>query len=307
MNKEINDLESGRSGSWYKPGWKDWYRGDHCNFVPRRQFLDVHKHILSGFVPSIPIISVEDKIAAFGSCFADSIQNRLRERGYNIPHITECNITRYGDGLTTTFTVLQQLQYAYEEKKFIEDLWWKRPDLLAETNDEDQINTKLFFDSSNVFIITFGLSEVWRNKSTKEVFWRAIPVEYFNPVKHEFYLSTVDENFKNLVEIVRIIRTYRGNIPIIFTLSPVSFLATFRNIPGVVANGVSKAILRVALDLIMTRLQDDPNLFYWPSYELVHSCHSDAYQQDGLHPRPEIVAEIMDLFCDYYLIPKEDK
>ena len=49
-----------------------------------------------------------------------------------------------------------------------------------------------------LFIFTLGLSEVWENKETGDVFWRAVPYNRYNPEKHNFRVTTVEENKNNI-------------------------------------------------------------------------------------------------------------
>ena len=58
----------------------------------------------------------------------------------------------------------------------------------------------------------------------------------------------------------QMIRKNNKNASIIFTLSPVPLKATFRNMSCTVANSVSKAILRVALDEIFNKYTKDKKI-----------------------------------------------
>lgn len=289
--------------------WKDkgvvaggWYRGENCNIFPRKEFLSAERDILQGWLPPKPFITKDMKVATFGSCFAHAIQNYLRDKGFGIRPIYECQITTHADGLVSTFTILQQLEYAYENKQFKEDVWYFKPNLLAKSSEEDRLNTKRYLDETDVFIITLGLSEIWYSKSSGEIFWRAIPTDVYDPNKHAFRLSSVEENIANLTKIVSLIRSKKSDAPIILTLSPINFLATFRPISAITANCVSKAVLRVAIDSVMSSLREDKNLFYWPGFELIKERFADLYHVDGRHILPSAQGEILDLFAKYYLV-----
>jgi hypothetical protein len=68
---------------------------------------------------------------------------------------------------------------------------------------------------------------VWCNKLSGDVFWRAIPIERFNPAVHGFRVTTVAENYDNLERIRAIIRRHRPTAAIVITLSPIPLVATF--------------------------------------------------------------------------------
>jgi hypothetical protein len=94
-----------------------------------------------------------------------------------------------------------------------------------------------------------------------------------------------------------------GNVPIILTVSPVPLLATFRGVSAVSANSVSKAILRVAVDQIMSLNLD--NVYYWPSYEVFKDIaphiKDSSFQSDVTnHPHNYIVKDVVNLFFDNY-------
>jgi hypothetical protein len=150
-----------------------------------------------------------------------------------------------------------------------------------------------------VFILTLGLSEVWYDKTTGDVFWRAIPSDSFDAGRHGFRVSTVAENLDNLRTIVALVRKHRPGARVVLTLSPVPLVATFRPVSCVSANSVSKSVLRVAIDELMR--EGVPGLYYFPSYEIVTSYFRDPYALDNRHVRPEVVATIMAAFARHYV------
>jgi hypothetical protein len=289
-----------------------WYRGPHCNFVPSRANLQepdaIDRYILSGWAPERPPISKQDAVLTFGSCFAKEVKTRLRARGFNVTgriatqHIP---VVRQGAGINNTFAVRQQFEWALEGLTPSEDLWFdgdrrKICGVGTEAHEADRRLTRDVFVGTDVFIITLGLSEVWFNKRTGEVFWRAIPKEVFDPQVHGFKVSSVAENTDNLKAIHQLIRRHVPHATIVFTLSPVPLVATFRPVSCVTANAVSKAVLRVALDNLMGETADE-RLFYWPSYEIVKEFFPQPYEEDNRHVRPEVVESIMDKFEQYFL------
>ena len=65
--------------------------------------------------------------------------------------------------------------------------------------------TRQAFKKSNVFIITLGISEVWYNKKTGEVYKTAQSVGDYDPNIHDFRVTTVKENFDNLLYVIQLI------------------------------------------------------------------------------------------------------
>ncbi len=285
-----------------------WYRGDHVNFHPMRESLAepdaFETYVGSGWLPAQPVIDRSCYVTAFGSCFAQEVTKFLKRAGYRVfgdDLNLNAHIIRSGEGLVNSAAVLQQFQWAYGEKSFSDRLWRTKDGEVASNSEDIQENTKKIFQQTDVFIITFGLSEVWYEKETGDVFWRAIPSAQFEAEKHGFRVLGAEENRQNIAETYRLIRAARPEARVIFTLSPVPLAATFRPISCITADAVSKASLRVAIDEVMREFSFDKNLFYFPSFELVKTVIPDAYGDDLRHPRPETVAAVMRMFQKAFL------
>lgn len=284
---------------------KEWWRGDHCNMVPSKHNLKeadaIEKYVLQGWLPKTPFITKDTYVTAFGSCFAQNIRKRLLAWGANMAHPIEDHqpipIINNGEGINTTFAILQQFLWAYENEHF-DGKWHDKGINLIQPNEEQRIATKQIFDKTEVFILTLGLSEIWYDRKDGEVFWRAIPKDKFDATRHAFRVSDVSENFNNLQRVVKLIKTHRPEAKIIFTLSPVPLNATFRPVSCITANSVSKAVLRVAVDQLMQL--DISNVYYWPAYEIVTSFFADAFEEDNRHPKKEIISTILDQFMRFY-------
>ncbi len=286
-----------------------WYRGPHTNFIPSKAQLRqpdaVERFILHGWLPEAPFIDKQVRITAFGSCFAQHLTNYLHAAGYNVlgKHLNlNSHIIHFGEGMVNTFAIRQQLEWALENKAFSENLWFGEHKEIAAVDPHIKAETKEIICTTEVFAITLGLSEIWYDKQTGEAFWRAIPSHLFDPSRHGFRISSCEENHANLARIRELIRAARPSAAIVFTLSPVPLMATFRPISCLTASSVSKAILRVAVDQLMRDHAEDRKLFYFPSYEIVKEFAADPYDADNRHPRPEIVDFVMRTFERHYCI-----
>jgi hypothetical protein len=293
------------------PAHFSWYRGEHTNYNPTKVNLfeqgAIDQYILKGWLPEAPFIAKATPIVAFGSCFAAHISRYLRERGYNVLGKglkRNAYVIRFGEGMVNSFAIRQQFEWAFEGREFNEGLWRDKSGALVRPEDDVRQSTLSIFQSADVFILTFGLSEVWYDKSTGDVFWRAVPSEAFDPQRHGFRVSTVEENLDNMRAIVDLIRRHRPGAKIVMTLSPVPLIATFRPVSCISANSVSKAVLRVAIDELVRSGSGGSDLFYFPSYEIVTGYFRNPYGLDNRHVRPEVVNTIMEAFSRHYLIPE---
>ena len=287
-----------------------WYRGENTNFHPMRDSLSepnaIEDYIGLGWFPDAPFISKSDYITAFGSCFASEVTRYLANNGYRVFGGNlglNAYVIRCGEGIVNTAALRQQFEWAMEKVNPRALVWHDRNGQLMTYSEEVRRNTQEIFQKSDVFILTLGLSEVWYDKKTEDIFWRAIPKDSFDPDRHGFRLLSVDENRQNLEQVYRLIRTHRPDAHVIFTLSPVPLAATFRPVSCITANSVSKASLRVAVDELMRHNDEDSRLHYYPSYEIVTNFVEDPMGQDLRHPRPETVDFVMQTFRKHYLCP----
>jgi hypothetical protein len=285
-----------------------WYRGDNTNFIPDKSGLKqgdaIYEYFLKGLLPSVPFINKRNSITAFGSCFAAHISNHLHGSGYNIngKHLElHSHIIRFGEGIVNTFAMLQQLEWALLSKEFPADLWFSEDKEQCLVSEDIMLETRDIIQNTEVFIFTLGLSEVWFDKRSGEALWRAVPAALFDPERHYFKQTSVLENKENLAKIVELIKNHVPRAKIIFTLSPVPLMATFRPIPCLVANSVSKGTLRCAIDELL-RENSLADVYYFPSYEIVTSSYENQYQDDNRHPKDDIVRLIMEKFEQYYCV-----
>ena len=156
-----------------------WFRGEVCHFYPsKKEFLSDNFHdnyLLKGYKPERPFIDKKKKIIAFGSCFATHVSRFLINKQYSVFDKAlghNQHIIRYGEGMANTFTVLEQLLWAFENKDIEKNTWYYSPDEEARSDDTMRINTLKALKLVDIFIITVGLSEVWYNKINKQFVFR---------------------------------------------------------------------------------------------------------------------------------------
>jgi hypothetical protein len=279
-----------------------WYRGDVCNFNPAvpnmRRYDAIERFILHGLLPPEPFVTGETRITAIGSCFAQNISEYLGSRRYRVLTREESrsHLVTIGEGLVNTYALRQQFEWAFDGKTPSGQLWfgWNAEEYGCD--EETRLATRSIFERTDLFVITLGLSEVWYDNVTQEVFWRAVPADVYDADRHRFRVTSVAENKANISEIMALIRKYRPESRVVFTLSPIPLVATFRPVSCLTANSVSKAVLRAALDEVL-READDPRIFYWPAYEIVQEAFGTGkWWDDRRHVAPAVIAHVMRLF-----------
>lgn len=284
--------------------FRTWFRGEHTHFNPTEERMispqAVPEYVVKGWEPAEKTISSKTQITAFGSCFAANISEWLARRNYRVLNKSEdakdAYVVTCGEGMVNSFVIRQQFEWAWENKTFEQALWHGYKAEEYGYDPKIQTETKRIFDETDVFILTFGLSEIWYDEVTDNVFWRTIPKDVYDPERHKFRVSTVDENKENLREIYKLIRKHRPDAKIIFTLSPIPLIATFRNNSCLTSNSVSKSVLRVAIDEVVRELGEEGYLHYWPSYEIITDVFKFPYIADRRHPKSKPLDFIMTLF-----------
>jgi hypothetical protein len=283
-----------------------FYRGETVNFYPDDDTLGsegfLAKYLATGLMPEWPFISQDTVVVAFGSCFAKHISDHLATIGYRVEssRSDKAYISVMGDGIVNTYAILQQFEWAWENKVPETPLWHDYDGREFGYDNQIRIETKRIFDLAEVFIITLGLSEIWYDEPTGQVFWRAVPQNRFDPARHKFRVATHAENLANLMAMRAIIRRHRPDARIIVTLSPIGLTATFRPISAIVANCVSKANLRSALDEFFGANGVDDHLHYFPSYEIATACFDRPFTPDRRHVHAHILEFNMRIFERYY-------
>jgi hypothetical protein len=280
-----------------------------------------------------PIIDRNSKIVSAGSCFATEIAHYLMDNGYNYL-VTEGNGSREESyevlgmegrpnasaawGIIFNTPSFRQLVEKAFGQRELPHIVWSQPHKgenlffdpfrenvafrsLAdyEANYPQHIAAaRRAFEEMDVFIITLGLNEVWSFAADGSVFsrspWKAAP----SLIRAR--ILTVEENVNDLLQMAEILRRFNPEVKIICTVSPVPLHATFRADEHhiVAANTHSKAVLRVAAEEFVRRC---PEIYYFPSYEIVTVSTESPWAPDQRHVSREAVAKVMSTFAEMYV------
>ncbi|WGD30516.1 GSCFA domain-containing protein [Ancylobacter sp. WKF20] len=257
-------------------------------------------------MPSRGFVEHSTPIVAFGSCFAANISNHLHERGFNVltKKDNKAYVTHMGDGMVHTYAIRQQFEWAWLNKTPALDLWHGYSAEEFGYSESARQDTKNLFDTAEVFVITLGLSEIWYDEPTGEVFWRAIPKDRYDATRHKFRVATHAETLANITAIHALIRKFRPDATIILTVSPIPLTATFRPVTCLSANAVSKATIRSAVDeFINATMPTDERLFYFPSYDIVMYAFNHQWTEDRRHVYRHVLDFNMKIFEHYFCTP----
>jgi hypothetical protein len=284
-----------------------------------------------------PFIDQSTKIGSAGSCFAIEIAQNLIKRGFNYlcmekTYDPETGTLVMGTGsddpivqyscrwgiLFNTPSFTQIVENAFGVRPlpklllklndtppdiyidpFREEVMFPSPEAYEIERAKHLENTRKVFLEADVFILTLGLNEAWRYLPD-DVYISRNPRNKSMTGLIDHRTLTVEENVDYLQRFIDVVRAHNPNLKLIVTVSPVPFLATGRGdaLHVISANTHSKAVLRVAADIIVERNTD---VFYFPSYEAVTVCSETVWTKDQRHIHPSAVAKVMETFDEMFL------
>jgi hypothetical protein len=288
-----------------------WYLGDgRIHTVPTKAEYASGgiRTLLDGWLPDKPLIQADTRVIGVGSCFARYFILWLAEQGFNraVDESPYNALMRYGATFESPAVIAQQFRWAFDEFDAKDALWIGKDKELFEANDERKRMVRETLQRTDVLILTLGLSEVWYDKQSGEPLWRALTRRHYDPSRHVFRVETLQDTKRHLEKIEDIRRRHLPNLKIVFTVSPVRLTATFRPVSAITANSVSKAILRASLDEFLRERQGVVNkeLFYFPSYEIVHDFFRDPFEEDNRHVTGFVAGHVVRAFARHYCAPE---
>jgi GSCFA family len=283
-----------------------WHKGTTFRYLPDKARLSAlgMDALGEGWLPVEPLITPETRVLAIGSCFARYFVVWLAEHGFNktIQQSPYNALLRFGADFANLAVVAQQFRWAFGELDAKEVLWIDKHKDVFEATEERRQLVRDTLVTTDILLLTLGLSEVWYDRVTGEPLWRALTAEEFDPERHVFRVETVAQTIHWLETIERLRAQYVPGMKIVFTLSPVRLAMSFRPVSAFTANSVSKAILRAAVDEFLRNHQDAlrQHLFYFPSYEIVTDFFIDPYEHDNIHVSSTVAAGIIRFFVEHY-------
>jgi hypothetical protein len=295
------------------------------------------------YTPRFPVKRALRVVTA-GSCFAQHIGRELRRAGFRIvdaeplpavipdalaaDHGYRLYSARYGN-IYTTAQLLQLYDEACGRVTPANPVWEhqgrfydaQRPGLdpgglssAAEVLRHRQhhlARVKEAFESADLFVFTFGLTEAWLHTESQTVY----------PTAPGTIAGTYDGSysFKNfdMLEVhaafsafMKRLRKVNRRVKFLITVSPVPLTATASGQHVEVATAYSKAVLRATCGKLYA---DDEGVDYFPSYELITSANNRGvyFEPNKRSVSPAGVAQAMKLFLDAHniapLAPPEEE
>lgn len=285
-----------------------WHTGRDVSRYPYRDadFADlaslIDKFVVPAKRPKSKPFSDRSNLLTLGSCFATELRLHMEARGQQPSGLW------VPEGLNNSYALRQFIEWGVTGKPSDDAYWYDATEnghAYKWTPEHEQQEYQAKFAAADGLVITIGLAEIWEDSETGGVFWRGVPRQIFEPGRYRCRMSTVEENQVNMQRIIDCVRAVYPTKPIIFTLSPVPLKATFRKESCVMADCVSKSILRVALHNVIS--VSDDNTYYWPSFEIVkwigNHLETPTFGVDAVdqqHVSRFIVPYIVNAFYDHF-------
>ncbi len=245
----------------------------------------------------------QQNILSIGSCFADTIAEKLKEHKFNILKNPFGNLF-HPLALTKIidFAIHHQskeYQNAYIERDNIWLNYYFHSDIWADTKQnlqniiEEKINiTHQFIQKIDILMLTFGTSFIYQTIENQQIVSNC---HKQNPAIFEKKLLSIDEIVLNFDNMYQSLQKINPNIKIILTLSPV------RHSKEDLANDhLSKSILRVATHILTEKYKK--NIYYFPAFEILNDDLRDYrfYADDLIHPNSQAQNYIWEKFKDTF-------
>lgn len=275
-------------------------------------------------------LSRNDKVATFGSCFAQHISHRLQQAGLNylVAEQVPAGISgddaarrgygvfsaRYGN-IYTARQFKQLLAHSFDEvphepawrrpdgryvdvfRPLIEPDGFATPEEVVTSRQRHLRSVRELIEQLDVAVFTLGLTEAWQSRATGAVLPVApgVVAGRWDPCAYDFVNFGVADVAGDLADALDQIKRINPRARVIVTVSPVPLIATYEERHVLVSTTASKAVLRVAAEEVC---RERDWAYYFPSYEIVSSPSTrGAYFEANLRSvTPAGVDHVMRLF-----------
>ncbi len=247
----------------------------------------------------LPVLSYAHRILSIGSCFADEMGNLLKDAKFSVMN-NPFGVLFNPVSLRKTYsTAMQSEGRAWEAGilQVAEDLYVHYDchskifgaSAQALMNNLESTAAALRAWQPDVILLTLGTSIVYEHRTLRTIVANCHkqPARLFH--KRTLSLPEIMDALNGLYAL------WQGAQAWIVTVSPVRHIKD-----GLVENQYSKSLLRVAVEQWQ---QQHANVYYFPSYEIMIDELRDYrfYAEDLVHPSPQAIRYIWDLFCAHCL------
>ena len=244
-------------------------------------------------------IDYQTQVLTVGSCFAEVLSGQLAENKFSVINPFGTMFNPYSIAKVLTMALegtrpneelyIQNTDGVWHHYDFHSSFWAGSKDELGKILTDTLNRVRVFLDSAEVLVVTFGTAYVYRYRKNLSLVANCHKTPQSEFVKELLGYEQLQNAWGDLI---RALRTTRK---IILTVSPVRH--TRDTLP---LNQVSKSVLR----LLCHRLAEQfKNVSYFPSYEIMLDELRDYrfYKEDLIHPSDLAEKIIFKKFAGTYL------
>ncbi len=264
-------------------------------------------------------------VYTIGSCFARNVERSLKRQGFHVPTVeVEIDKDIYTGNTPFHNTVLNKYNAHSMAEEILRGLDDEPDPQLIEVEDGQWYDPQACFTkfmpyeealalrrrldelarhvaTADVVVMTLGLVETWFDTETNVVFngLNAGSMKHSARRTTGFFIATVDQVVEVLSGALEKLVRRNPQVKVVVTVSPVPLNQTFTDSDVIMANTYSKAVLRVAAQMLKARF---PWVDYFPSYEMVmHSPRALTWGKDQVHVTPPVVEKVIEAFSSRYI------
>jgi len=245
-------------------------------------------------------ISYPSKMMFIGSCFAETISEKMKSLHFNVeanPHGIMYNPMSI---LKSIEEVIYETSYGDVDLLKVRDLYVSlnhhgrfssrdKQEAIKKINESIQKSHKFIMKADYLFI---SLGSAWVYEFDEEIVGNCHKIPAFEFNERLLSQQEIVEAYKSLLEKLKL---FNPKLQIIFTVSPIRYLKY-----GFHENQLSKATLHLAIHELM---QEFSNLHYFPSYEIMMDDLRDYrfYKEDLTHITNQAEDYIFHRFQNIYM------
>ncbi len=214
----------------------------------------VRRYVLSELEPGAGWLTPASKVVTFGSCFARHLAEGLVSRGLSVFY------KRLAEDVNTTFANRHLIEW-------VAGIPGPHSDQFDAAFPRERAEFEVAVRACDLVILTLGVAPSYFDAAGEVVL--ALGGEGSRrlvTVGNTVRTTTVSENADNIREIIARLREMNPGVRVFLTLSPVALIATLERKSAVLADCVSKSVLRLAAEEVVNTV---PDVNYWPSFEIV--------------------------------------
>ncbi len=257
----------------------------------------------------IPLsIDHKDQLITLGSCFSDTIGQRLVSNKFRV------QVNPFGT-IFNPLSIFELLDFSIEPSVVIENAVLKRdgmfynyklPSSFRAKTEHDLLKnvsvqlekTQEDLSKAKVIMLTFGTAWVYQLKDSQMLVANCHkqPQKRFNK-----YLLTVEEIVTGFMGVKEKLELINPDVQVLLTVSPVRHTRETLSL-----NNTSKSVLKLASHYL-SEMAD--NVHYFPSYEILQDDLRDYrfYEKDLIHPNEQAIDYIWDIFVKTFCVSNTKK